>query len=156
SAVLHRSEVVGRQVVAQPIALVHAGVQGARGWFQRDSYGVAQTGAPEPRILSVRIANGDRRATRVALDIDVGFRADAHKKMFAVLAEHQRARGVPAAREVHQFFAIAEVLRQLVVVLEAQYGVRIAHIDPIFVEGDAKRLIQALGPGDAFLRASGI
>src|SRR3984885_14532864 len=101
AAVLHRREIVRRKVIAEPVALVDAGPKLAGGGFEGQAYGIAQTGGVKAGILAVGIANGDGSAAGIALDIDVGFGADADEEMLTVGAEHQGAGGVAAAGKVH-------------------------------------------------------
>src|ERR1700730_17772885 len=98
AAIFHRSEVLRRKIVAEAVAFIDTGPELAGYGFERDSDRVTQAGGVQPRILAIGIAYGNGSAARVALDIDVRCRTDAHEKMVAVRAETERPRRVTSAR----------------------------------------------------------
>src|SRR5205823_11007666 len=63
SAVLQRSEIIRRQVVAQFVPLVDAGPELSRHRLKRQPYGIPQPRRILPRILSVRIAKRSEEHT---------------------------------------------------------------------------------------------
>jgi hypothetical protein len=77
AAVLDGSEIVGREIVAKFIALIHGGPHLAGDRLQRQTYRVAQSGGVLPGVLAVGIANGDCGAHGLLAGADIGFGADA-------------------------------------------------------------------------------
>ena len=93
AAILDDVDVLGRQVVAEVVAVVVAAPQFARGRIERQADGVAQSFREDPAARAVTTELADRRAQRIALLAEIAGRTDGEIQL-AVRSEQDRAGGV--------------------------------------------------------------
>ena len=101
AAFLDVGDVVGHQVVAQPVALVDRGPELAGLGMDRQADGVADARGEDPLVLAVGVEGQDVGTPLFALVVaDVRPRADRNEQRLAVRRELEVARPVAAAADL--------------------------------------------------------
>src|SRR5206468_2838715 len=109
AAVLNGSGVLGRQIVSEVVAFVHAGPDGGRPRLQRQTYRVPQSGSEDSVTGPVRIVLMDHRALFVSgtLLVDVVGRSDRHIHLPSVRAEQDGAgEMISSAGKIRELLAV--------------------------------------------------
>ena len=90
AALLHARQIVGRQIIAEPVALLHRGVELAGLRLECERRRVAHARGVSRLMRSVRIEPLDRRL-RLGLDADIARGADTDKQRAGFWLDGQRA-----------------------------------------------------------------
>ena len=130
AALLDVGEVIGHQVVAQGVALLHGGPQriGSRIPMQPD--GIARAGGVGLMTAAIRIVAVDGGAHGVLAGRYIGARADADIQLLARAIEQQAARPVAVTESLQRNHFLARAGGHgFGIVLIALDGLRLAHIE---------------------------
>lgn len=85
-------EKVGRELIAEIVALVHRGPEVSRRAVESNSNGVPQPTGVNPHVLTVRVGDEDSSAAWIGLNRDIRFRSDRNENSRAVRTEGERSR----------------------------------------------------------------